>query len=130
MCTSAGAADSSGTIAYCGRTHHPEHGLVHVLGYQHTAVNLSDGPNAMLLHVPSRRLTPQHFLSTGRDGDVLRRMVAAVEDAEAAAGGIAWMSGEPSTVQVFDHDVYTVLLADAPTATNGRPQGSRPTKQS
>lgn len=130
MCISTGAAEFSGTIAYCGRQHHPEHGLVHVLGYQNTAVNLADGPNAMLLHVPTGRLTPQHFLSTGRDGDVLRRMVAAVEDAEAAADGIAWMSAEPSAVQIFDHDVYTVLLADDPTAISaalGRvPQHRRP----
>ncbi|MEU6842935.1 hypothetical protein ABZ930_13820 [Streptomyces sp. NPDC046716] len=117
MCISTGAADFSGTIVYCGRQHHPEHGLIHVLGYQNTAVNLAEGPNAMLLHLPTSHLTPRHFLPTGRDGDVLRRMVTAVEDAEAAADGIALMGAEPrSAVQVFDHDVYTVLLADDPTA--------------
>ncbi|MEV8450410.1 hypothetical protein [Streptomyces parvus] len=117
MCISTGEAAFSGTILYCGRHHHGEHGLVHVLGYQNTAVNLADGPNAMLLHVPTRQLAPHHFLSAGRSGDVLRRMVSAVEDAAAAADGIAWMGAEPrAAVQVFDHDVYTVLLADDPTA--------------
>ncbi|TQJ85374.1 hypothetical protein [Streptomyces sp. SLBN-31] len=116
MCISTGEAAFSGTIVYCGRQHHPVHGLIHVLGYQNTAVNLADGPNAMLLHLPTAQLTPGHFLSAGRTGDVLHRMVAAVEPVAAAADDIAWMGAEPQAVQVFDHDVYTVLLATDPTA--------------
>ncbi|MGW3339650.1 hypothetical protein ACWDCL_19480 [Streptomyces sp. NPDC001009] len=116
MCISTSAAEFSGTIVYCGRQHHPVHGLVHVLGYENTAVNLAEGPNAMLLHVPTRQLTPRHFLSAGRSGDVLRNMVAAVETAADSADGMEWMSAEPEPVQVFDHDVYTVLLAHDPTA--------------
>jgi hypothetical protein len=116
MCISTGEAAFSGTIVYCGRRHHAVHGLIHVLGYQNTAVNLTDGPNAMLLHLPTRRLTPQHFLSAGRSGDVLQRMVAAVRPVASGADDIAWMSAEPRSVQVFDHDVYTVLLAADPTA--------------
>ncbi|MFF4309523.1 hypothetical protein [Streptomyces sp. NPDC001507] len=116
MCVSTAEAAFSGTIVYCGRQHHPEHGLIHVLGYQNTAANLADGPNALLLHLPTRQLTPRQFLSAGRNGDVLHRMVTAVESAAAAADGIAWMDAEPQTVQVFDHDVYTVLLAAEPTA--------------
>jgi len=116
MCISTGEAEFSGTIVHCGRRHHPEHGLIHVLGYQNTAVNLADGPNAMLLHLPTRQLTPRHFLPAGRAGDVLHRMVAAVESVAAEADGIAWMSADPQPVQVFDHDVYTVLLAADPTA--------------
>jgi hypothetical protein len=116
MCISTGEAAFSGTIAYCGRQHHPVHGLIHVLGYQNTAANLADGPNAMLLHLPTRQLTPSHFLSAGRAGDVLHRMVAAVEPVAAGADDIAWMSAEPQHVQVFDHDVYTVILAADPTA--------------
>ena len=116
MCISTGEAAFSGTIVYCGRQHHPVHGLIHVLGYQNTAVNLASGPNAMLLHLPTRRLTPRQFLSAGRTGDVLHRMVAAVEPVDTGAGDIEWMSPEPQPVQVFDHDVYTVLLAADPTA--------------
>ncbi|MGW1812736.1 hypothetical protein ACWCQM_04010 [Streptomyces sp. NPDC002125] len=116
MCISTGEAAFSGTIAYCGRLRHHVHGLVHVLGYQNTAVNLSDGPNAMLLHLPTKQLTPQHFLSARRADDVLRRMVAAVERDAFEDDGIAWMGAESRPVQVFDHDVYTVLLADDPTA--------------
>ncbi|MEU5667113.1 hypothetical protein [Streptomyces longwoodensis] len=115
-CISTGEAAFSGTIVYCGRQHHPEHGLIHLLGYQNTAANLADGPNAMLLHLPTRRLSPRHFLPAARIGDVLHRMVTAVECATAEADGIAWMGAEPQPVQVFDHDVYTVLLAADPTA--------------
>ena len=58
MCISTGEATFSGTIVYCGRQHHPVHGLIHVMGYQNTAVNLSDGRNAMLLHLPAQQLPP------------------------------------------------------------------------
>ncbi|WP_430376770.1 hypothetical protein [Streptomyces sp. B1-3] len=66
------------------------HALIHVLGYRDTAGNLADGPNAMLLHVPTAQLTPGQFLSAGRTGDVLRRMVDAVEPVAAGAHDIAW----------------------------------------
>ncbi|MFJ9456362.1 hypothetical protein ACIRST_14875 [Kitasatospora sp. NPDC101447] len=116
MCISTSEAAFSGTIVYCGRQHHPVHGLIHVLGYQNTAVNLTDGPNAMLLHVPTSRLTPGQFLPVGRSGDVLERMVSAVRPVPVATDRIDWMCGDPEAVQVFEHDVYTVLLADDPTA--------------
>jgi hypothetical protein len=116
MCISTGEAAFSGTTAYCGRQHHPLHGLVHVLGYQNTAVNLAGGPNAMLLHLPTSGLTPRHFLSVGRSGDVLERMVAAVRPIAVGVDEIAWMGEETEPVHVFEHDVYTVLLAADPTA--------------
>lgn len=115
MCISTGEARFSGTILYCGRQHHPEHGLIHVVGYQNTAVNLADGPNAMLLHLPTRQLGHGQFVSAGRSGDLLQRMVAAVGAADAEDDGIAWMGADPQPVQVFEHDVYTVLLASDPT---------------
>ncbi|MEU5596267.1 hypothetical protein [Streptomyces sp. NPDC020298] len=117
MCVSTGDAAFSGTILYCGRLHHPAHGLIHVMGYQNTAENLADGPNAMLLHLPTRQVTPQQFVSTGRSDDILSRMVDAVEAKDAEDDGIAWMGAGPEPVQVFEHDVYTVLLASDPTLT-------------
>ncbi|MFE1921190.1 hypothetical protein ACFW91_01305 [Streptomyces asoensis] len=68
---------------------------------------------------PSIWRTPGNFVSAGRTGDVLRRMVDAVAPVAVAADGIAWMSAEPQSVKVFDHDVYTVLLAADPTAVTG-----------
>jgi hypothetical protein len=116
MCISMAEAAFSGTIVYCGRQHHPVHGLIHVLGYQNTAVNLTTGPNAMLLHLPTRRLTAEHFLPASGTGDVLRRMVDAVQPVAGGAEPVAWMGAVAQSVQVFDHDVYTVLLATDPTA--------------
>ncbi|MET8611314.1 hypothetical protein AB0N77_15380 [Streptomyces misionensis] len=119
MCISTSEAAFSGTVLYGGRRRHPEHGLVHVLGYQNTVANLADGPNAMLLHLPTRRLAPEQFVSVGRDGDVLRRMVDAVAAPPVEADGMAamdWLGAESEpAVRVFEHDVYTVLLADDPT---------------
>jgi hypothetical protein len=114
MCISTGEAAFSGTIVYCGRQHHPVHGLIHVLGYQNTAVNLAGGPNAMLLHLPTRQLTPRQFLSAGRTGDVLHRMVAAVEPVAAGADDFAWMGAEPQPVQVADPTVIPAALRQVP----------------
>lgn len=116
MCVSTGRAEFSGTVLYVGRRRHPEHGLTHVLGYQNTAVNLGSGPNAMLLHIPAVSMSQRNFLSAGRSPDILRRMVDAVRPrGRAAAGSMMWMGGDDGGVEVFEHDVYTVLLADDPT---------------
>ncbi|MFD4751751.1 hypothetical protein [Streptomyces sp. NPDC058426] len=131
MCISAAPAAFTGTTLYCGRVRHERHGLVHVLGYQNTAENHADGPNAMILHLPARELTPGHFLRTAGDDGILRRMVDAVRPRRAAAGGMDWMDFEaPRSVQVFEHDVYTVLLAadptDVPAALHRVPARRRP----
>lgn len=114
MCVSMGPAEFTGTILYCGRRSHPEHGWIEVLGYQNTAVNLATGPNAMLLHLPARSVTSRQFLPLGRAERVLHDMVDAVAPAAAGLtrGLFDWM-GEDSEprVEVFQHDIYTVVLA-------------------
>ncbi|MER6428780.1 hypothetical protein ABT272_13660 [Streptomyces sp900105245] len=40
------------------------------MGYQNTALNLAAGPNAMLLHLPTRRLAAEQFVSVGRADDI------------------------------------------------------------
>jgi hypothetical protein len=116
MCVSMAPAEFSGTTLYAGRRRHPEHGLVHVLGYQNTALNLASGPNAMLLHLPARRMTGRQFLHVGDHSDVLRRMVDAVRPrTRRGPAPMGWMGAAPGgAVEVFEHDVYTVLLADDP----------------
>ncbi|OLT29444.1 hypothetical protein BJF79_40785 [Actinomadura sp. CNU-125] len=117
MCVSMAEAEFSGTTLYAGRTRHPLHGPIEVLGYENTALNLADGPNAMLLHLPARAMTPDRFVSVGRRGGrVLAAMVDAVRPLSRSAGAMTmdWMSSD-DPVQVFEHDVYTVLLADDPT---------------
>ncbi|HEX3965675.1 MAG TPA: hypothetical protein VHZ03_55040, partial [Trebonia sp.] len=115
MCVSMDEAGFSGTILYCGRRLHPEHGRIEVLGYQNTAVNLAAGPNAMLLHLPARSVTSAQFLPASRSGRVLRDMVDAVRPAAAGpgAGGAGWTGAAAmSHAEVFRHDICTVVLAD------------------
>ncbi|MFE0703976.1 hypothetical protein [Streptomyces sp. NPDC058872] len=118
MCVSTAPAEFTGTTLYAGRLTHPEHGLIHVLGYQNTAVSHASGPNAMLLHLPAVEMTPDNFLSVGREHDLLERMVEAVRPTAASADedGPAWMGeADAPVVHVFQHDVYTVVLASEPT---------------
>ncbi|WP_144126333.1 hypothetical protein [Catellatospora sichuanensis] len=116
MCVSADHADFRGTTVYAGRRHHPVHGRIEVFGYQNTAVNLASGPNAMLLHLPATGVTPDNFIDVGRHSDVLTRMVDAVGGGAAAADGMDWMEFPAPQAHVFDHDVYTVVLAEDPMA--------------
>ncbi|QKV96765.1 hypothetical protein HUT19_37925 [Streptomyces sp. NA02950] len=118
MCISMAPATFSGTTVYAGRRHHPEHGVIHVLGYQNTPVNLATGPNAMLLHLPALPMTRKNFLSAGRADDILKRMVDAVRPIPVSAPPtMEWMGASRSPrVEVFDHDVFTVLLARDATA--------------
>ncbi|GLZ77823.1 hypothetical protein Afil01_26300 [Actinorhabdospora filicis] len=130
MCVAAGPAELTDTIVYVGRAAHPEHGSVEVLGYQNTAASRADGPNAMLLHLPAAApMSGANFLHVGRHTDLLTRMADAIP-APVAAGGMDWMDGE-AAVTVFEHDVYTVVLAaDAtaiPAALGGVPEHRRPT---
>jgi len=117
VCVSAAPARFSGTTLYVGRHTHPEHGPVEVLGYQNTAVNLAGGPNAMLLHLPAEEMTRDHFLDTTAHPDVLRDLVDALNVTPwAQPAGRAVAAGPPPQVDVFDHDVYTVVLARDPRA--------------
>ncbi|MFD9493116.1 hypothetical protein ACFWA1_16765 [Streptomyces sp. NPDC060005] len=119
MCVSTGEAEFTGTTLYGGRLRHPEHGLIHVLGYQNTVANLADGPNAMVLHLPTYRMGRRNFLSVGTASDLLQSMVDAVKPvgARPLPDVLDWMGGDAvRAVQVFEHDVYTVLLAHDPAA--------------
>jgi hypothetical protein len=115
VCVSLRPAEFSGTVLYGGRRTHPRLGPIEVLGYQNTAVNLADGPNAMVLHIPSPDLSQRHFVPVGRSTDVLTRMRDAVlPPFDTGAGSdIAWPVAAP--VEVFQHDIYTVVLARDPT---------------
>jgi hypothetical protein len=106
MCVSAGPARLAGTILYGGVVDHPVHGLIHVLGYQNTPQNLADGPNAMLLHLPGV-VTRENFIDTSTCPWLLSEMVDAVRPlSRSLSVGSAMQS-----VEVFDHDIYTVVLA-------------------
>jgi hypothetical protein len=109
MSVSTASAEFSGTIVYVGRHNHPEYGPIEVLGYQNTVVNLADGPNAMLLHLPATGMSSVNFVDAGETPYILRDLVNSVRPAY--AGG-----APPAGVEVFDYDVYTVVLAADPRA--------------
>ncbi|WP_234018773.1 MULTISPECIES: hypothetical protein [unclassified Streptomyces] len=94
---------------------HPRHGVTHVLGYRNTVENRSDGPNAMLLHLPAHRMTRAGFLFTAHHPELMDVLVDAVRPKDLALmGGIDWMGGDETRTapaEVFDHDIYTVVLA-------------------
>jgi hypothetical protein len=108
MCVSAGPARLTGTILYGGVVDHPVHGAIHVLGYQNTPQNLADGPNAMLLHLPGV-LTRANFIDTSACPLILRQMVDAVRPVSVSRA----FQSAPQSVEVFDHDIYTVVLASS-----------------
>jgi hypothetical protein len=118
MCVAAAPARFTGTILYHGLRNHAEHGRVHVLGYQNTAQNLATGPNAMLLHLPAIGMTQANFIDTSGSPRILRDMVDALQPvsrSQAVAHAFGAVPGGPPPVQIFDHDIYTVVLATDPT---------------
>jgi hypothetical protein len=83
----------------------------------------------MLLHLPAAEMSRANFLDTTDSPDVLRDLVDALRPVSRApqpAGEAAW--GGP--VEVFDHGVYTVVLAadprHIPAALDRVPERKRP----
>ena len=116
MCVCAAEAKLSGTVLYQGQVEHPVHGGIHVLGYQNTARNLAAGPNAMLLHLPGKGVSQANFIDTSGCPRILQDMVSAVRP---PSRGVDWMGGPAAAgaaVEVFEHDIYTVILAEDPLA--------------
>jgi hypothetical protein len=115
MCVSSAPALFSETTLYHGRCHHPEHGRIHVLGYQNTALSRTDQPNAMLLHLPGTGMTQANFVDTSGSRHILTDMTMTLgpplsRGYGAAPGGMADTDAPPK-VEVFEHDIYTVVLA-------------------
>lgn len=114
MCVSLHPASFSETILYLGEARHPEHGLVHVLGYQNTAINRSDEPNAMVIPVPSStEMGPENLLDTSENSHVLKDMVDVLRP-KTKGFFPDNLSAKSAGVQVFDHGIYTVVLAKDP----------------
>ncbi|GAA4921275.1 hypothetical protein [Stackebrandtia albiflava] len=129
MCVSLGPAEFTSTIAFAGIRNHPEHGLVHLLGYQNVVTDLGEGGNAMVLHVPAWELTPTHFLPVTGYPDLLERMAMAVPQVP-YPGEVDWMTMSGDEPTVFPYGAYTVVVAPDPTRIPGAlervPPGRRP----
>lgn len=123
----------AGTIVALSEATVPGIGYVHVLWYQN-AVQSGAGPNAMLLHLPSAQpMTPHNMLNTSSSKSVLTDMVDAIDPPQKSLGlqtrGMPQSFSQPA-VQIFEHDIYTVVLArDAsyiPDALERVPTSKRP----
>lgn len=94
---------------------------VHLMGYQNTAQNKADSANAMFLPIPARKgsMTEKNLL----DVSSCPHFLEDIANAQDRGRTLSFQSAEgPNQVQVFDHGLYTVVLAqdakDIPNALN------------
>ena len=117
MCVTFEPAELSNTILYIGEVEHPEHGLIHVLGYQNSVKNLATGPNCMILHFPSAEpLGSANALDCSEAIHILEDIQAAAIPAVMALGSDdeSFGSVDFDEVQVFDVGSYSVALSATP----------------
>ncbi len=131
MCVSLQDAEFTGTLLYIGENIHPQHGEIRVLGYQNTPKNKSKGGNAMLLHFPAGKLmNPDNILDASKARSILKDMKDAVSPQMATRGMSSGSRMKKGIVHVFDHDIYTIVLAkhasDIPQALSRVPVDRRP----
>ncbi len=135
MCCSLHPAKMTSTILYAAETLH-QGNLVHVLGYQNRAENLSPGPNAMLLPIPSDApMGPDNMLDTTGAKSILKDYARYVHghNARRSRGmkGFGADDDYSDSVQVFDKGGYTIALADSAkdiiAALDRMPANRRPT---
>jgi hypothetical protein len=115
MCVSVAKARLTGTTVFLGETDHRDLGLVNVLGYQNTVVNLASGPNAMILHFPTSELmTQENILDTSECRNILKDMVEAIQPSQSRAKSLSFDAVRLTRPVVFNHDIYSVVLANDP----------------
>ncbi len=113
MCCTLEPAHLFGTILYAAETVVNDK-IVHVMGYQNDAENLSRGPNAMILPIPAANLLgPDNMLDTSMAKSILKDLGDAVKPRTLSRGFSLGTKGVDalSVVQVFDKGSYTVVLA-------------------
>jgi hypothetical protein len=104
--------------------------VVHLLAYQNTAKNLAEGANAMLLPIPAvaKSMTSKNILDTSPYEHFLEDIQRSIRPPSRSKGGGQKSVG--SQAEVFDHDIYTIVLAqDAkaiPSALGKVPERRRP----
>lgn len=136
-CCSLFPARFSGTVVYAGEAE-KDGVLVHVLGYQNTVDNRNSsggGGNAMLLPIPAKAgtMSASNILDTRKCKHILEDMKDFVLNKHASRrislGALTKSNAMPEPL-VFDHDIYTIVLAqDAkaiPGALSRVPEEKRP----
>lgn len=79
MCISSAEAELLSTIIGVWDIDHPEYGYRHVLAYQNAPRNLAEGPNSMILAIPTNQaIKPEQILDTENDKTFLVEMAKLV----------------------------------------------------
>jgi hypothetical protein len=113
MCVSARPAEFKGTTLYASIKQHQKLGRIAVSGYQNTARNLDRGPNALLLHFPSKEhVSKSNLVNTAEAPRILEDMRQAL--IPRTRGTLSAKSFAGDVAEVFDHDIYTIVSTHAP----------------
>lgn len=113
MCISAQPANFSNTHLYAGEALYNNE-LVHVMGYQNKAV--SDGPNAMLLPIPTDKSMSKDNLIDCRDFPEFMVDIAAATRLQTFSDKMSKSVRRgfaAASFQIFDSGSYTVVLASS-----------------
>jgi hypothetical protein len=112
MCVSIEEAAFSGTIIYVGEVE-IEGKVFNVLGYGNKAKNLSNSPNAMLLHFPAKNnLTKDSILDMSECKDILELMKDITDTGVSGmARGLSLSMPEARSVEFIQHGIYDILIA-------------------
>src|SRR4029453_16642360 len=130
MCVSLAPATFSNTIVAAWEISEK----LHALGYQNKAQHLAlgaSGGNAMILPIPAvpRTLTRKNLLDTTSCKNILDDMAEAL-NGRCRSMCVSGVGEEAPSVDIFDFDVYTVVLAqnaeDIPAALSRVPEDKRP----
>ena len=109
MCITSLEALLADTIVGVWDIDHPEYGYRHVLAYQNVAKNLGDGPNCMLLHIPTYEpLTEACMINTENDKTFLANMY---KDADFSKGVFGARS-----ISIVQMGIYDIALLNEPSA--------------
>lgn len=111
MCVSIEKAAFSGTIIYIGEVE-VDGKVLNVLGYGNKAKNLSESPNAMLLHFPAKNnLSKESILDMSECDDILDVMKDTTDtgDFMGMSRGVSFST--PKSVEFVQHGIYDILIS-------------------
>lgn len=117
MCVFSGEAEVTGqttvaaSVAKC-----PDSGkLLHVLLYHNSVKNLAPGANALCIAFPSKvPMGQQNVLDMSNAPNLVQDIKDALNPfkGRGALSFGSWSASVPDGVEIFEHDVYTVVMAD------------------
>ena len=114
MCISAKPAEFTGTKGYIGEALHKGK-LVHVLGYQNEAKNLSSGGNALILPIPSKTpITKDNIIDLGDKGkNLLNNLTRDYFAPKESSRGLL-LNSSTKSVRFFKSGIYEIVVSEKP----------------